>query len=287
MKKSSREKRVFESKVLCMAGRPIVTSQVETYPSEVYPNGSTYGFHDFYEMEFFFIGNGEIFINGVSYAVQEGFCYLLRPGDCHRYRLDEEHWASFRNLKLSEEMLNSVLIQRLSRIQGPCAAVLSDSEQQMMRSELELLDRFLHQENGELMIRNIVDRMVILLLQHISGLQEDRMSRNDPVTLITDYVGEHYAESIRQSDAARLLSQSESYFGSYFKRKTGLCFSEYLRRVRLEHAQRLLKTTVLSVKEIAYATGFHSQEYFSRVFCSALGQTPIQYRKEAEENDGA
>ena len=265
-----------------------MSSQVDTYPSTVYPNGNTYCFHDFYEIELFYSGQGTLFINGLPHSVSRGFFYLLRPGDCHYYQLNEECFLSLRNLKLTQEMLNPALVQRLAQFEAPYVARLDEPETEFLQEEFALLDRCLCEEEQELMLQNVIDRIAILLLEGLGSVRKmSETSRSDPITRIADYINENYAGRIRQADAARLIDRSEDYFGNYFKRRTGLCFSEYVKRVRLYHAQRLLRSTALSVKEIAYSAGFHSQEYFARVFRSAFGKAPLEYRREAGSEEEA
>ena len=282
------EKRLFESRVLCMQGRSVTTDTTTTYPSLTYPNGNTGCFHDFYEIELFHSGRGTLFLNGLPNSVERGFFYLLRPGDYHNYQLDEEHRLTLRNLKLAEERVRPELVKQLSRFEAPYVARLNEEELRAVQAEFDLLDQCLAAKDRSLLLQNVIDRILILLLRGISSVrQKGDPSRGDPITRIADYINENYAGRIRQADAAKLISQSEDYFGAYFKRRTGLCFSEYLKRVRLYHAQRLLRTTALSIKEIAYSTGFHSQEYFARVFRSAFGKTPLEYRKEnGKEGNG-
>ena len=56
-----------------------------------------------------------------------------------------------------------------------------------------------------------------------------------------------------------------------------------VRRVRLQHAARLLQATGLSVGEVAWASGFVSPYHFSRSFRTELGLAPTAYRRRAPE----
>ena len=57
-----------------------------------------------------------------------------------------------------------------------------------------------------------------------------------------------------------------AYFSSLFKQATGSSFKEYLNMVRNEESKRLLINTDYSIIDIALATGFEDQSYFSKVF---------------------
>jgi transcriptional regulator GlxA family with amidase domain len=61
--------------------------------------------------------------------------------------------------------------------------------------------------------------------------------------------------------------------------ETGDSIIAYLMKLRLRHAAKLLALPELSVKEVAHASGFSSQYYFSRQFRSHFSLSPLGYRK--------
>jgi AraC-like DNA-binding protein len=63
-----------------------------------------------------------------------------------------------------------------------------------------------------------------------------------------------------------------------FKKFTGVNFTEYLSRVRIENARNLLLNPNLRISEIAYAAGFQSLTHFNRVFKKIMGQSPTEFR---------
>jgi YesN/AraC family two-component response regulator len=78
---------------------------------------------------------------------------------------------------------------------------------------------------------------------------------------------------------ARTMHMSRMQLHRKIKALTGLPASDFLRSQRLKHAARILKTTDLSVNEIAYQSGFNNPSYFVRRFKQAYGMTPGEYRK--------
>ena len=75
------------------------------------------------------------------------------------------------------------------------------------------------------------------------------------------------------------LNMSASNLFRKIKALTDLNTNHYIRSYRLAKAKVLLKTTDLSVSEIAYQTGFSDPRYFSKAFKNEVGKTPSQYRK--------
>jgi AraC-like DNA-binding protein len=63
-----------------------------------------------------------------------------------------------------------------------------------------------------------------------------------------------------------------------FKKATGINFTDYVARVRIEKAKNLLLNPNLRISEIAYEVGFQSLTHFNRVFKKILGRSPTDYR---------
>jgi len=74
---------------------------------------------------------------------------------------------------------------------------------------------------------------------------------------------------------------SASHFSRAFKAETGLTQIDFLIRLRLEKARQLLKTSVLSIKEVMAAVGYNSKGHFARHFKKRFGVTPSEYKKQA------
>lgn len=72
---------------------------------------------------------------------------------------------------------------------------------------------------------------------------------------------------------------SHYYFSHLFKRELKMTFIDYLTKVRLEAAEKLLKSLNLNVNQIAYAVGYQDPNYFSKVFKRNLGVSPLEYRQ--------
>ena len=92
------------------------------------------------------------------------------------------------------------------------------------------------------------------------------------------YMSEHFNSPLTLDEVAEHVHLHPSYFSTLFKSSTGSSFKEYLNMVRIEESKRLLANTDYSIIDIAVATGFEDQSYFSKVFKKYTGLTPKQYR---------
>lgn len=80
-------------------------------------------------------------------------------------------------------------------------------------------------------------------------------------------------------DTAEQLHMNASYLSVLFKEQTGLTFSEYATRRKVQKAKELLSTTRLPIQEIAGQVGYQTSKYFVKVFRQLEGISPGQYRK--------
>lgn len=93
------------------------------------------------------------------------------------------------------------------------------------------------------------------------------------------FVEEHYREPITQADMAARLYFTPQYFSRYFKRFTGMTFTEHLTLYRLSRAKKELAHTDKAIGEIALDNGFADDRGLINAFKKNYQQTPSQYRK--------
>ena len=86
------------------------------------------------------------------------------------------------------------------------------------------------------------------------------------------------AEDLSLGQVAKAVNTSIFYFCKMFRRSTGLNFTDYVSRIRVEKARNLLLNRNLRVSEIAYEVGFQSLTHFNRVFKKIMGHSPTNYR---------
>ena len=89
----------------------------------------------------------------------------------------------------------------------------------------------------------------------------------------------HYGEKISVSSLACKANRSESHFARLFKQEMGFSPAEYLMRIRVEKARKLLSHSQKNASEIALECGFASSAHFSYAFKKRVGVSPLQYRR--------
>jgi len=126
-------------------------------------------------------------------------------------------------------------------------------------------------------------RLLAIFGQHLSMLSNQiavQQQSAEPLTIrrARDFIKSHHTEDLSLADVARAVNTSTFYFCKSFKKATGLNFTDYLSRVRIEKAKNLLLNPNARVSEVAYEAGFQSLTHFNRVFRKLVGQSPTAYR---------
>jgi AraC-like DNA-binding protein/ligand-binding sensor protein len=93
-----------------------------------------------------------------------------------------------------------------------------------------------------------------------------------------EYILQHKMEPLSLTAVARASGASVFHFCKVFKKTTGLRFTDYVARVRLEDAKGELLNPNRRISEIAYDVGFQSLTQFNRVFKRIFGQSPTEFR---------
>ncbi|WP_348623282.1 response regulator [Paenibacillus peoriae] len=103
---------------------------------------------------------------------------------------------------------------------------------------------------------------------------------SDPVRRAFTYMAEHLHESITMAQTASHSHLNASYFSVLFKEQSGLSFSEYLHRLRIQRAKELLLHTQLTIAQIGERSGYRTDKYFIKVFKATEGVSPSRYRQQ-------
>jgi len=100
-----------------------------------------------------------------------------------------------------------------------------------------------------------------------------------------DYIEENLAEPLDLKQVAGSANLSSCYFCKKFKKSTGMTFTSYVARTRVEAAKKLLVNPQARVSEVAFEVGFQSLTHFNRVFKEISGMSPSRYREELTVTD--
>jgi AraC-like DNA-binding protein/ligand-binding sensor protein len=128
-----------------------------------------------------------------------------------------------------------------------------------------------------------VVKLLAIFAEHLSLLSNQLVvqhENSEPPVIIRakEYILEHQTEILSLGQVAKAVNTSTFYFCKMFKKVTGINFTDYLSRVRIEKSKNLLLNRNLRVSEIAFEVGFQSLTHFNRVFKKIVAQSPTEYR---------
>jgi AraC-like DNA-binding protein len=126
-------------------------------------------------------------------------------------------------------------------------------------------------------------RLLTIFAQHLSTLSNQLMVEKaaeevPAVARARVYIADRYAEELSLNEVAHAVNMSAFYFCKTFKKSTGMTFTDYLARVRVEKVKNLLLNPHKRISEAAYEAGFQSLSQFNRVFRRIAGEAPTAYR---------
>jgi AraC-like DNA-binding protein/ligand-binding sensor protein len=127
-------------------------------------------------------------------------------------------------------------------------------------------------------------RLLSLFAQHLSILSNQLVVRREKdestnMTRARQFIEDHQAEPLSLGRIARVANISRHYFCKMFKKATGMNFTDYLSRVRVEKSKTLLLNPNSRISEAAFACGFQSMTNFNREFKRIVGRSPTKFRE--------
>ena len=130
---------------------------------------------------------------------------------------------------------------------------------------------------------NAVVRLLTFFADQLSALSNQLMTEKNnaepPLVMkARDYIEKHKSEELSLANVAKAAGASVFHFCKIFHKATGLKFTDYVARVRLEDARNRLLNPNLRISEIAYDVGFQSLTQFNRTFKRVFGQSPTEFR---------
>jgi AraC-like DNA-binding protein len=249
-------------------------------------------------------GSGETIINGMRYKSSSGDLYLIKPGVVHSFIAGDEnpfdmivvHFDYFyereRNfwphkkfhLKEGYDLPEKHLLRDIPMFEG---TIFPDCLPGDNYSAIEVrMKKMVDIYNSDGLAKELLLKahlLEILYMIYISLEENKSANSSDPsfekVKKAFDYINENYMNKMNVQDLAALSNLSTNYFSNLFKQHTGYAPNEYVIRIRIDKAKKLLAKSHATVSEICSKVGFNDIHYFSYYFKKIEGMSPSQYRQ--------
>ena len=232
-------------------------------------------------------GTGVQILNGREIHFRPNDLFLLSPADFHKNILEEGAVFSYYGVKFTYDLLDDRLSELCAldklplylRLQDSTAVIAKNIFRQLVEESQNGKDRLGNREYLQL----LVEQLIILALREIK--KDSLVCPQAFINRALGYIYTHFSEPITVSSAAAYVGYTPNYFNTCFRRQMGVPFGEYLQQMRLNYAEKLLRSSKMPITEVAYESGFGSLSYFSRCFREFRGVSPQDYRKKYLEKE--
>ncbi len=134
--------------------------------------------------------------------------------------------------------------------------------------------------------QNPVDHLFIDVFNKFIKQKAKQKKTPDWVRELKEIIQDQIDTNLSLTNISKSLDINPSYLSREFsKHFNNLSFGEYTRKMRIEKAIGLMRTSPYSLTEIAYLTGFSDQSHFTRIFKKHTGQNPSSYRKKIKKSN--
>jgi AraC-like DNA-binding protein len=248
-------------------------------------------------------GNVRLQTGNFRTTLQTGDSFLLKPWEQHEGWNSGEGGGKFYWVQFScDPALNEFVLHRAPELNIVHAERTELRTVEHAHEDLLLLPRQFHNRNKYAMLglfEQLVETMgksagyfryraTLLLAEMLRLLADDyleqsRLNISSPASYLTfrklaDHLNNSFETDIAKDRLEALMERKYEYLNQLFKKYAGIPMHLYIRQLRMQRAQYLLRHTGKTVKEIALEVGYPDPFYFSRLFKKMQGIGPQEYR---------
>lgn len=218
-------------------------------------------------------GKGIIYLSGRSHVIEKRQSFYVPPYEVVKYIADLANpwhyvWIEIKG-KLAESIASYIGYSK----HHPVISLFSNEVQSIF---FTMLERKLTHEMDDLEFMSDLFLLIKALRndhEPISGLRSKHLQ--DAFT----YIHNNYMNNISLEDIAKNVGLNAKYLTRVFNTEVSTTPIKYLRDLRIKEAEKLLRETKFSIKEIATRTGFLDPLYFSKAFRQYHNVSPKEYRR--------
>lgn len=232
--------------------------------------------HGFYEIIWFQKGSGTHYVDFNQYAIAPGTIIFISPGQIHSF--DTKHDQEGYVLKICAELFDDFVSLSCVTVQDKDSAAL-EMLIGAMQEELKKEDSLGHREA----LHALVKLFVIMVRRSYAEINPSAPNPHKvsykAFLNFRKLIEENYCRLHTVKDYASLLNVSSKTLTLYVNECSKYSPLELINNRIILEAKRLLRYSVLSVKEIAFRLGFEDPSYFAKFFKRLVKQSPADYRE--------
>lgn len=271
----------LNSKDFFLDSHSAVTTELRA-PQLPYPEHS----HEFEEIVIVSKGQGMHILNDIPSPVSQNFVCFINSQDRHAF--ENVNNLNLSNVLYLKDKLNeSINLESFSppHDEHLSGYFITDSALLIVQGLIEKLDKESHKDthDAQLMCHAIFQQLIIELWR---GKITDKkvLTENERVILAIQIMNNQSNENLTIDSVAEQVQLSSRRLSSDIKKHTDKSFNQYLHKIRIRNAIKLLLYSDICITEIAYQVGYADSNYFSSMFKDIMGITPSNYRNNEKSN---
>ncbi len=248
--------------------------------------------HDFFELVIITGGTGHYKSDSIC-QLRTGDVFLVIPGDKHLFT--DQHQLELINILWVPNELNfnfrdlsedpgfvaffQLEPQSRKRDRGGRLNLTHDELKQVIELAQKIRNELKYKQSGCFLVAtSLLGQLFAMLCRIYAGKTTSPHRELLMIEKVMNFIHEHYPEKIKREELARLANMSEPTFFRWFRETTDQSPSDYLLQYRLICAEELLRTSRMTLSEIALKTGFSDSNYLGLQFKKKFNLTPHKYR---------
>lgn len=231
--------------------------------------------HPYVEMIYVIEGSIDVTINKLSHCLSDGEATMCFPNDIHGYTTKNS--SKIIMFIFSPDITRSFFggIRMNKTLENPFIpkSIINNE----IKSLFFTLDNEFKSNNNKYVVKGLL-YTILGKLDPYFIIENSNPSYSNTTQNLLRYIEFHYQDNISLDSVAKDLGFSKFYISRIFSNKIGYQFNDYINRLRINKAEKLLEETDLPITTIALECGFETQRNFNRIFKELTSLTPTNFR---------
>ncbi len=226
--------------------------------------------HDFYEIEYITEGSGIHLINDKEYTVQKGDLLFITPMDFHGFETENIKTIT---VHFFAKDMSPEIAQMLTYLNADIVKQVNEKTVLDLKYLVNVFKS--NRDYAILQLKNVIE-IIVLDLFGMKAVNYEKKYASDNISQAIGFININFRDEITLNIIREKFNISPAYFSREFKRRTGMCFNDYLAEKRFDYAKKLLRNGN-RVIDACYESGFGTVRNFSRRFKEKYGITPKEF----------
>ena len=237
------------------------------------------------EITYVVSGKATVYYDNECYELTKGQIHYIKQGPQHRIVASPEynfHYYCIGFVPHPDYESTEIFFHAISKMRS---FIVDDEGNIHSLFNLLMNEFYIRDDESNTMIQCYFCQMLILLYRILNGKSKKKLNKintsssNHAVYQTLKYIDKHYIKLESVKDIAKELSYSEYYLSHIFKEKMDTTIKDYLSQKKIITAAELLKSSNMSVSDIAEQLHFSSLHSFGMAFKRYMNMSPSEFRK--------